>query len=301
MNDEKETPIHIYFIFIFIIITIFLIILRILLNFVDISTWIQKTKDIDFKILLEGMDNGLINFYDPVDISEWPPYYLYFWYFLFFPIYVLPSIVGVYIWDIIRLLLSSYLVYQSARFFKNKKDLLIFYVFATVGYSIDAYYNNVNFIIAFFLFISYYFLENEKKWYAGIFFTLATFKITAIIFLPILLIVRKIKFKDLLYYLIPFVIICIPYILFPEYFLQMIRNWGYSDVEVKGILIIDSIFWKALQPSHLMFIGLLFIIFIENIKDERRKKIYRIILVFLITIYYVYLTIIVFIIPVILN
>ena len=89
--------------------------------------------------------------------------------------------------------------------------------------------------------------------------------------------------------------------IFPDYFLQMIRNWGYSDVDVKGILIFDSIFWKALQPSHLMFIGLLYLIFIENIKDERRKGYYRIILVILISIYYVYITTIVFIIPTVLD
>jgi hypothetical protein len=87
--------------------------------------------------------------------------------------------------------------------------------------------------------------------------------------------------------------------IFPEYFLQMITNWGHSDAEIQGILFIDSIIWKALQPSHLMFIGLLLIIFMENIKNLERKNLYRVVLVSIITVYYIYLTTIVFIIPVI--
>ena len=79
----------------------------------------------------------------------------------------------------------------------------------------------------------------------------------------------------------------------------MFENWFHSDEEIKGILNIDSILWKALQPSHLMFIGLLLIIFLENTTNEDRKNLYRLILVSIITVYYVYLTTIVFIIPVI--
>ncbi|MFX0043707.1 MAG: glycosyltransferase family 87 protein [Candidatus Hodarchaeota archaeon] len=300
INNKKSYPLHKYFIYILTIITLSLIILRILLYFIDISAWIKETKDIDFKILLEGMDNGLIHFYDDVEISDWPPYYLYFWYFLFFPIYILPFIVGVYLWDILRLILSIAIIKESPKLFTEKKNLLIFYILGTVGYSIDAYYHNVNFLIAFFLFMSYYYIEKDKKWNAGILFVLATFKITAVLFLPLLLIIKKVKLKDLLYFLIPFAIMFIPYIIFPDYFFQMVKNWGYSDTEIKGLLIFDSILWKALQPSHLMFIGLLLLIFIENIKDEKRKSLYRIILVSLVTIYYVYLTIIVFIIPVVL-
>ncbi|MFX1591675.1 MAG: glycosyltransferase family 87 protein [Promethearchaeota archaeon] len=303
INEEEQSSIHLYFMYIFIIITITLLILRIFLYFFDISVWIQDTKDIDFKILIKGMDNGLIDFYNPVGITDWPPYYLYFWYFIFFPIYRIPynTIIGVYIWDALRLILTLLVLRKSPKVFKNKKDLLIFYIFSIVGFSIDGYYNNVNFLILFLLFYSYVFLERNKKWISGILFTLATFKITAILFLPVLLIARKIKWKDLLYYLVPFFIICIPYLIFPNYFFQMINNWLYSDEEIQGILIFDSIMWKALQPSHLMFIGLLLIMFLENLKNEDRKNLYRIILVSIIAIYYVYLTTIVFIIPVILG
>ena len=303
MDDEEKSSLHLYFIYFFTIITITLIILRIFLYFFDISEWIKETKDIDFKILIEGMDNGLINFYDDVAISDWPPYYLYFWYFIFFPMYIIPNntIIGVYIWDILRLILTIIVVRESPKVFKNKKDLLIFYIMGMVGFSIDAYYNNVNFLISFFLFYSFVFLERDKKWIAGILFALATFKITAILFLPVLLIIRKIKWKDLIYFLVPFFIICIPYMIFPDYFFQMVTNWWHSDAEIKGILFFDSILWKALQPSHLTFIGLLLIIFLENIKNEKNKNLYRIILVSIITVYYIYLTTIVFIIPVVLG
>jgi hypothetical protein len=302
-NEERKSSLPLYFIGIFITITIILIIIRLI--FPGISEWVQDTKDIDFKILIEGMDNGLIDFYNTVDISDWPPYYLYFWYFLFFPVYFIQFysniLIGIYIWDFLRLGLTIIVVRKAPKVFKNKKDLLIFYILCVIGYSIDGYYNNVNFLILILLFYSYVLLEGDKKWISGILFVLATFKITALLFLPVLLIVRKIRWKDLVYYLVPFLIICIPYLIFPNYFFQMFNNWLYSDAEIQGILIIDSIMWKALQPSHLMFIGLLLIVFLENLKNEDRKNLYRIILVSIISLYYIYLTTIVFIIPVVLG
>ncbi len=299
MKDEKEYPIRKYVIYIISLISISYIILRILLYYFDVLPWIKETKDIDFKILIEGMDNGLINFYDDVVISDWPPYYLYFWYFLFFPVYIIPTggLIGVYVWDALRLILTIVVVNKSAKVFKQKKNLLIFYIFTIVGYSIDAYYNNVNFLIVFFLFYSFIYIGKDKMWIAGILFTLSTFKITAILFLPVLLLSKKIKVRDLIYFIIPFALICIPYIIFPEFLFQMTSNWFYSDAEIQGLLIIDSIIWKALQPSHLMFIALLVIIFLESINIEKKRNVYRLILVSVITIYYIYLTIIVFIIP----
>ncbi len=300
---KEKSSIPLYFISFFIIITIIQIIIRIF--FLDISEWVSETKDIDFKIFIEGMDNGLINFYNDVSISDWPPYYLYFWYFLFspiyLPIYLNPSnlIIMIYIWDILRLILCIYVIKEAPKFFKNKKDLLIFYIFATIAYTIDAYYNNVNFIIVFLLFNSYRFLEEDKKWLSGIFFALATFKITAVLFLPVILIIKKIKWKEIFYFLIPLIILCIPYLIFPDYFFQMIENWGHRDEEINGIFFFDSFMWKAVQPSHLMFIGLLAIIIIENIKIEKRKNYIRILLWSAISIYEIYLTIIVFIIPVV--
>ncbi|MFX0006222.1 MAG: glycosyltransferase family 87 protein [Promethearchaeota archaeon] len=299
-NQEEKSSFQVYIICIFITITIILIELRIFLYFFEISEWMQSTKDIDFYILNEGMDNGLINFYNDILISNWPPYYLYFWYFIFYPIYLIPPVIGVYVWDILRLVLVILIIRKSPKVFKNRKDLLIFYILSMVGYSIDAYYNNVNFLIAFFLFYSFVFLEKNKKWISGILFTLSTFKITALLFLPVLLIVKKIKWKELIYYLTPLIILCIPYIIFPDYFWQMVGNWFHRDETVQGLFgSFDSIMWKALQPSHLMFISLLLIIFLENIKREDRRNLYRFFLVSFITVYYIYLTTIVFIIPVV--
>ena len=244
------------------------------------------------------MKNGLINFYEPIESSEWPPYYLYFWYFMFYPMYLIPIEIGLYIWDILRLISVVYVFLKAKELFENRTDLIIFYILSCIGYTIDAYFNNVNFLILFFLFNSYLALKKDKKWIAGILFTLAAFKINAFMFLPVLLIAKKIKFKDLIYYLVPFFIVFIPYIIFPDYFMQMVTNWGHSDESVEGILRFESIFWKALQPSHLMFMVLLLIIFLDGITDIKRKNIYRISSLSAIAIYYLYITIVVFIIPV---
>jgi len=278
-------------------ITITFIILRIILYFYSIDPYIDRNKDVDFIILIEGMKNGLINFYDPIERAEWPPYYLYFWYFLFFPIFVMPSEIGIYVWDALRLISVGYAFFKAKNIFKNKIDLILFYTLSSIGFAYDAFFNNCNFVIFFFLFQSYIEWENDKKWLAGIFFTLATFKINAIVFLLVLLIVKKIKLKDLKYFLIPFFLICIPYMIFPNYFAQMLNNWMYSDERVQGILFgIDSIAWKAFQPSHLMYISLLMLIFLENLENismEKRRPLFRILFPSLLVIYYVYLTIIV--------
>ena len=112
MSNEKEIPIQKYVIYLLAIITSFFIILRVILYFSDILPWIKETKDIDFKILIEGMDNGLANFYDDVTISDWPPYYLYFWYFLFLPVKIISinGVVGVYVWDVLRLVLTILII-----------------------------------------------------------------------------------------------------------------------------------------------------------------------------------------------
>ncbi|TFG23267.1 MAG: DUF2029 domain-containing protein [Promethearchaeota archaeon] len=297
-NDEQEYPFHLIFIISLIIITIILIIIRIFLYFNDSNYFIYSRRDYDFIILREGIKNGLINFYDPIEGSAWPPYYLYFWYFMFYPMYLLPIEIGVYVWDILRLISVVYVFFKAKEIFGSRTDLIIFYILSCIGYSVDAYFNNVNFLILFFLFNSFLALQKDKKWIAGILFTLATFKINAFLFLPVLLIAKKIKFKDLIYYLVPFFIAFIPYIIFPDYFMQMLTNWGHSDEAVEGILIFESMFWKALQPSHLMFIGLLLIIFLDGITDIKRKKIYRISSLSAMVIYYVYITIVVFVIPV---
>ncbi|TFG09230.1 MAG: DUF2029 domain-containing protein [Promethearchaeota archaeon] len=297
VNEKDEYPLHHLFICVIIVISIALITYRIMFNYFSFPRIILDSKDYDYFLFIKGMDNGLVNFYEPIEGYDWPPYYLYFWYFLFFPFYLLPVDIGVYIWDILRLVMGIYIMNEAPKIFKNQVDLLVFYALSTVSYALDAYYNNCNFLITFFVFLSYVSLEKDKMWLSGIFFTLATFKINAILFLPLLLVIRKIEVKDLKYYLTPFFLACIPYIIFPDYFLQMIRNWGHSDDYVQGIFVLDSILWKALQPTHLMIISLFLIIFCENIENVKRKHQFKAFILPILIAYYIYLTMIVFLFP----
>ena len=94
MSEEVHYTIHTNMVYLLISITIFLIITRILIELVEFPLFIRASRDVDIKILLLGLKNGLIDFYDPVLVPEgvpdWPPYYLYFWYFLFLPIKIIP-------------------------------------------------------------------------------------------------------------------------------------------------------------------------------------------------------------------
>ena len=76
---------------------------------------IRESKDYDYRLLLKGMDNGLINFYDPITDYDWPPYYLYFWFFLFFPMYLMPFEIGVYVWDILRLVMGIFIINEAPK------------------------------------------------------------------------------------------------------------------------------------------------------------------------------------------
>jgi len=154
IKDENKYPLHIFFVYILIIITLTLIIFRILITLFEFPYLIELSKDYDYGLLMRGMENGLINFYEPIPGALWPPYYLYFWFFLFFSMFLIPIEIGLYIWDIIRLFMCIYVVKTAPKVFENKKDLLVFYFLITIGYCIDAYYNNVNFLILFLLFNS---------------------------------------------------------------------------------------------------------------------------------------------------
>ncbi|MFW9952143.1 MAG: hypothetical protein ACFFKA_18635, partial [Candidatus Thorarchaeota archaeon] len=108
MKLIDEYPFYKYFIGFFILITSFFIIVRILAINFTLPYLIEISRDVDFNILLRGLKNGLIDFYNPIvmppGIPDWPPYYLYFWYFMFYPMGLLPFEVGVYIWDAFRLI-----------------------------------------------------------------------------------------------------------------------------------------------------------------------------------------------------
>ncbi len=118
MSDEQEYPFHLIFIISLIIITVVLIIMRIFFYFYESNHFFNFRRDYDFIILREGMKNGLINFYEPIESSEWPPYYLYFWYFMFYPMYLIPIEIGLYIWDILRLISVVYVFLKAKELFE---------------------------------------------------------------------------------------------------------------------------------------------------------------------------------------
>ena len=303
MSDEINHTIHTNMVILLASLTIYLIIMRILINTFDASPLIEGSRDVDFKILLLGLKNGLENFYAPVAVPEgvpdWPPYYLYFWYFIFYPMGLFPFEVSVYIWDILRLITSSYVVLKVFKIIKNRINLLFFYLTFTIGFFIDGWYNNCNFLIIFFLLFSYTSLEKDKMWLSGIFFALSTIKINSILFVPVLLILKKIKVKDLIYYVLPFTLLCLPYIIFPDYFLQMINNWTSSTPGIQGLTFLDSIIWKAVQPSHLMFLGFILVIIFESLEKYKKKERIRVPIMLTLSAFYTYMIIIVIILPII--
>ena len=290
-----------YLIAIIVSFVIFIIIMRFLNYLVEFPFFIKYSRDVDFTLLLEGLKNGLIDFYHhvpvPSYVPEWPPYYLYFWYFIFFPMGLMPFPISVIIWNILSGGIVIYVCLKCLEKFENALDLRNFYGILLIGFLIDMWYGNSNFLILLFLYFSYEFLEKDKKWLSGIFFTLATFKINAFLFIPFLLLSKKIKLKELYYYAVPFLLICLPYIIFPDYLLQMLNNWAYSQPGIVGLTVLDPITWKALQPSHLLYISFLYLFYMEHFKEGKRKRIIRTVIITGFSVYYAYITIIVFVIP----
>jgi hypothetical protein len=301
MDEEIHYTIHTNMVYLLISITIFLILARIVVNLIDLPLFLDGSRDIDFRILLLGLKNGLLNFYDqitlPEGVPDWPPYYLYFWYFIFYPMGLIPFEIGVYAWDILRLVISSYIVLKAFKIIKNRTNLLWFYFTIAVGFLIDGWYNNCNFLIIFFLLMSYTSMEKDKMWVSGIFFALSTIKINSVLFIIVLLLVKKIKFKDLIYYIIPFFILCLPYIIFPDYLFQMLNNWSNSTPGIQGLTFLDPIIWKAVQPSHLMFLGFMFILIFERLIQYGKGEKIRTIIVLILIFFYIYISFTVWIMP----
>jgi hypothetical protein len=303
MEEEEHYTVHTNMVYLLIATTIFLMLSRIIVYIFDLPLFLDGSRDVDFKILLLGLKNGLVNFYDPVIVPEgvpdWPPYYLYFWYFIFFPMGLVPFEIGIYIWDIMRLVICSYIVLKGFKIIKNRTNLLWFYFTIFVGFLIDGWYNNCNFLLIFFLLMSYNSLENDKMWLSGIFFALSTIKINSVLFIPVLLLVKKIKIKDLIYYVVPFTVFCLPYIIFPDYLFQMLNNWTNSTPGIQGLTPLDSIIWKAVQPSHLMFLGFMFIMIFEWLEQYEKGHKIRTTIVLILIVFYIYISITVWILPLI--
>ena len=279
MSEERNFSLTSIFIYIIILITAILTILRIIFYlpiFTDNALAILR--DYDYSIFIHESKLGIIDFHMP-DVGS---FYLYFWYFIFFPFSLIPTEIGLYIWDIARLVAVIYMFKNVDKISDKKKNIIVFLVLSTIGYFADAYLNNSNWIVGLLLFVSYVELEKDKKWISGILFALTLYKLTPILFPIILLIVKKIKLKDIIYYIVPSMLICLPYIIFPEYFFNFLHNLtiirGVDPATIPEFIKFLRIVVKAFQTGHMIFYSFLVLIFLENIKDPKRRSIFRIIL-----------------------
>lgn len=282
MEDQKvDKSIQMYYIYGIIVITVILMIIRISIYFIELddiaTTLVFGGRDADLHLLFNSMDDGLVNFYE----SENP--YLYFAYILFFPIYIIPFEISVYIWDFLRLISVIYIVKNIYKITDDKNDLYVFYFFSIIGYLVDGFLNNSNWLILFLLFESYIQLKKDRKILSGILFTLTTYKIILLIFPFALIISKKIKLKGLVYYFVPFFLICLPYLIFPNYFSEMLSNWRYEskDVYYQNILFIS---WRVFQTAQLLFISYIVLIFLDSLQWNKNKV--RILLCILLVLIY---------------
>ncbi|MFX1273423.1 MAG: hypothetical protein ACFFBP_15450 [Promethearchaeota archaeon] len=270
------------FLIIIIVITIILIILRIIFYFIQIVSpsdnlffyVLIRNRDLNFKTLYTLMDNGIFDIYKENPLTGDKMIYLYYWYFIFFPFYLIPLDISVYVWDVLRLFTTIYIVLNIEKITQNKEDMLFFFIFCSLGYFADMYLNNTNWLILLFLFFSYLQLKKERKLLSGFFFALAMFKTIIVIFPVSLIVIRKIKLKNILYYILPFVIFCIPYMINFNYFTQLVSNWLNITGELTDSIIVNFILiiWRLIQMPHLLFICLIVLIIIVNIKNDKWKR-----------------------------
>lgn len=276
------------FVFLLLFGTVFFITIRILVVNFDLIYLIEGSKDYDFRNLIGMNQNGLENF---------PPYYLYFWYFIFYPFAIIDPFISMLIWDILRFFITAYVAYKLYFKLTFRIDQKIIYTLISFGFINDGWYNNCNFVIMLFLYLSYKYLEEDKKWASGLFFALATFKINALAFLPVLLIMKKIKFKDLFYYLVPLCILLLPYIIFPDYTLSLISNWSSTSSESGGITPVDSFFMKIAQPSQFLYFCIMVVIILQGIIKYKKHAQIRLILLGIFGLFYLYIIISVWLYP----
>jgi len=274
MEELKEkNQLLSYYIYCIIIITVVLIVVRILFYFLksESNLIITGGRDADFILIKGMMDSGLVNYYNDTRMP-----YLYFWYFIFFPVYILPTTIGVYVWDVLRVISVIYVAKNINQITDDEKDLLFYFFFSGVGYTIDMFLNNNNWLILLLLFESLRQLDKGNNWYSGILFSFTMYKIILIIFPLALIISKKIKFKELYYYILPLAVICLPYFIFWDYTMQMFHSWTYrGEVDIFTNLI--YMIWQFFQTAQLLFISINALIFlnsIENDKDRVRKICY---------------------------
>lgn len=280
LTVDKRKSYFLTYLIVIIIITSFLIALRIIFflfqeessgsTFIDL---LMRNRDLNFKTNYDLMQNGFIHYYEENPLIDEKAIYLYFWYFIFYPFYSIPYGISIYVWDFLRFISTIYVAIKLKDLFVDKRDLLYFFLLSGIGYFADMYLNNTNWLIQLLLLVSYTQLEKDNKIFSGIFFTLATFKITLIVIPFIFILIKKIKWKNLIYYLLPLILICLPYLIFPGYFLSMISNW-YTSAETSTsfpILNFFLIIWRLIQPAQLMFVSIIVVILILNIQNEKKR------------------------------
>ena len=281
LSEEKEKPYLPIYILTIIIITISLTSLRIIFYIFEDdlsdSFFIElliRNRDLNFKTNYNLMDNGLLHYYEKNALVDDKALYLYFWYFIFYPFHIIPLEISIYIWDLLRLVTTIFIAIKIKRIINNNRDLLFFFLFSGIGYFADMYLNNTNWLIQLLLYESYIQLEKKNKIFSGILFTFCTFKLPLVIFPFILILTKKIKGKDLLYYFLPFFLICMPYIIFPDYFSVMVSNWLQSIESTSGFSIVSLFLtsWRLIQPAQLMFVSVIIVIILLNIKNESEKS-----------------------------
>jgi hypothetical protein len=281
--EEKEKPYVLIYIFVIILISIVLIALRIIfyifhdeLSGIFFLELLIKNRDLNFQTNYNLMYNGIFHYYEDNPLIDQKALYLYFWYFIFYPFHVIPIGISIYIWDLLRLVTTIFIVINIKKIIESKRDLLFFLLFSGIGYFADMYLNNTNWLIQLFLFESYIQIEKNRKLMSGIFFAFCTFKIILILVPFILILVKRIKVKDLFFYFLPFLIICIPYIIFPEYLMMMVSNWLKSVEPTSGFSVVSIflIFWRVIQPAQLLFLSVIIVFILLNIENEEIK--YRI-------------------------
>ncbi|MHA1762339.1 MAG: hypothetical protein ACTSYC_01085, partial [Promethearchaeota archaeon] len=93
IEKKKAIPIYKYYLYSILIMATILTFLRIYFYFFQ-DPFFSYNRDIDFNTLYVFMESGLVNYYNTDSIGGFRAYYLYYWYFLFYPIYLFPVHVG---------------------------------------------------------------------------------------------------------------------------------------------------------------------------------------------------------------
>jgi hypothetical protein len=112
-----------------IITAIIFMIFKILFPYFDFPFFMEGPFDADFNILIDHMKGGLAHFYD--EDKKVAAIYLYYWYFIFLPFYIIPPQISVYLWDFLRLVTYLYVINNIHKI--SKKDFAI-YTFILLSY-----------------------------------------------------------------------------------------------------------------------------------------------------------------------